>query len=309
MALKQKFALNLAKNVIHPVIWNAPLSAWTTFRIGGPADALVTVDSADELIAVIGLCCADKVAWKIIGKGSNIIAPDQGFRGVIIVLGTGFDECARSEERTDRTVVVSTGAATGFSRLAEWAASEGLCGLEFAAGIPGSIGGAVTMNAGAWGHQTADVIHRLFLVHEAKEIICERKDLHFSYRCWDDLYSDFKGAVITAVELLLTVGKTTDIKQTMRALRRKRQEKQPLGMPNAGSFFKNPKGESAGKLIESGGLKGLRVGDAEVSEKHANFFVNRGQATAADVLELMKRVSARVKETSGFDLEPEVHFL
>lgn len=299
----------LTEVVSSPVLWDAPLAAWTTFRIGGPSDALVTLLDVEELQKVLALCAGEGIVWKLLGRGSNILAPDDGFRGVVIVLGDGFKYIVRHGDTVDGKVVVRAGAAVGFSRLADWCAEQGLSGLEFAAGIPGSVGGAVVMNAGASGCEIGDLVYQLSLAGAEKVKDIPKEKLHFSYRCCDDLGRSESGSVVTAVELLLEQGQTQRIQETISKLRRQRWAKQPVGMPTAGSFFKNPAGTSAGQLIEASGLKGLRIGDAEVSEKHANFFVNRGRATAADVIALMHEVQDRVKETSGITLEPEVQFL
>ena len=309
MVFSPTFKTALNEVSTNPILWDAPLSGWTTFRIGGCADAVVSVESEDELAKILSLCREMDVDWMVLGRGSNILAADQGYRGVIITLGKGFDIIRRAAETEDGNVVIYAGAATGFSRLSDWAAAEGLAGLEFAAGIPGSIGGAVVMNAGAWGTEISELIHKLHLLHDGEYIQRTGTSLSFTYRNWVDLNGDLQGAIVTGIELLLKPDTTVRIKETMRTLRRKRMEKQPTGMPNAGSFFKNPEGISAGELIDKAGLKGLRVGDAEVSQKHANFIVNRGSASAADVRELMRLITDRVKETSGINLEPEVRFL
>jgi len=309
MVLSGPVTVALGKVVKSPVIYDAPLSAWTTFQIGGPADALVTVNETEELQAVLSLCNEKKINWKLLGKGSNVLVSDSGFTGIILVLGDGFKSVSRGKSLDSDSVVVTAGAAIGLSRLGDWAAEQGLSGLEFAAGIPGTLGGALAMNAGAWGREIGSLVYQVTLVGDNNIKIVSGKDLTFSYRCWHDINESLVDFVVTGISLRLVNDVTVTVQEKMREYRRQRWEQQPVGMPNAGSFFKNPGGRSAGQLIEASGLKGLRVGDAEVSEKHANFFVNRGNATADDMMELMRTVQKTVKQDSGIALEPEVHFL
>ncbi len=309
MGLSSLVKSSLGKVAKSPVLWNAPLSAWTTFRIGGPAEALVTVNETEELQSVLSLCSKENIAWKLLGRGSNVLISDEGFSGIVIILGDGFKFLRRSEKLADRTVVVKAGAAVGLSRLGDWAAGLGLSGLEFAAGIPGTVGGAVVMNAGAWGCEIGALVRQVTVVGDDDIKKVSGKDLTFNYRCWDDINKSLADHVVIEVDLQLALSKTIMVQGKMREFRRARWERQPVGMPNAGSFFRNPAGKSAGRLIEASSLKGVRVGDAEVSEKHANFFVNRGNATAAEMLALMRKVQRRVKRDSGIILEPEVHLL
>jgi len=309
MGLSDITKKSLQSTVNSPVLWDAPLSAWTTFRIGGPADALVNVNDTGELHAVIALCDKYSTRWKLLGRGSNILVSDRGFPGVIVVLGDGFKQIHRQTKDDSKTVLVRAGAAISVSRLGEWAAEQALSGLEFAAGIPGTLGGALAMNAGAWGHEIGSLVNRVELIGADGARSVSADDLSFSYRCWDDLNDSLTGFVVTTVTMMLLPADTIRVREKMKELRRQRLEQQPVGMPNAGSFFKNPAGRSAGQLIDASGLKGVRVGDAEISEKHANFFVNRGKATADEMIELMHLVQDRVKRDSDIVLEPEVHFL
>lgn len=309
MALSAAFKEALAATVDSPVLWDAPLQAWTTFRIGGPADALVTPETTEQLMGVLALCEQEQLDRAIIGRGSNILAADEGYRGVVLVLGEGFKVLSRLETAGNRSVRIRAGAAASLTRLTDWAVEQGASGLEFAAGIPGSVGGAVAMNAGAWGDDMSGVIDSIQLVNHERKVIVPGPEAVFSYRCFNDLSEKYRGFVITRVELVLKKGSPEEIRGKMREFRNLRAASQPAGMPTAGSFFRNPGQGSAGRLIDEAGLKGLRIGDAEVSKKHANFFVNRGSATAADVVALMREVQARVKQNSGIMLEPEVHFL
>jgi len=288
--------------------WDAPLSAWTTYRIGGPADALVTLLDVEDLQEVLKFCRLEQLRWKLLGRGSNILAADEGFGGIVIVLGEGFKYIGRDPERDQGSNWVKSGAGVGLARLSSWCADSGLSGFEFASGIPGTVGGGVVMNAGAWGRSMADVIRSIELVdHEKIEIISE-KHLNFSYRTCRAL-AGRKNAVVTGVTMSLKTAAPEQIKETIRTLKEKRKERQPYGQPNCGSVFRNPEEISAGKLIDEAGLKGRRIGDAAVSEKHANFIVNCGQASAHDVLALIDEIKERVMQTSGVELIPEVQFL
>ncbi len=288
--------------------WDAPLSEWTTYRIGGPADALVTLLDVEDLQGVLRLCRRQKLRWKLLGRGSNILAADEGFRGIIIVLGEGFKYIGRDHQQDDEEVLLNTGAGVSLARLSSWCAEHGLSGFEFAAGIPGSVGGAVVMNAGGWGRSMADVIRQIEMVdHEKIENISE-EHLGFSYRACRAL-AERKETVVTGAVMKFKAADPAQIRETIRTLRHKRQQRQPYGQPNCGSVFKNPEGTSAGRLIDEAGLKGRRIGDAEVSEKHANFIVNRGKATARDVVALMDEIKEKVLLTSGVELRPEVQFL
>lgn len=288
--------------------WDAPLSAWTTYRIGGPADALVTLLDVEDLQEVLKFCRLEELRWKLLGRGSNILAADEGFGGIVIVLGEGFKYIGRDPERDQGSNWVKSGAGVGLARLSSWCADSGLSGFEFASGIPGTVGGGVVMNAGAWGRSMADVIRSIELVdHDKIEIISE-KHLNFSYRTCRVL-AGRKNAVVTGVTMSFKTAAPEQIKETIRTLKEKRKERQPYGQPNCGSVFRNPEEISAGKLIDEAGLKGRRIGDAAVSEKHANFIVNCGQASAHDVLALIDEIKERVMQTSGVELIPEVQFL
>jgi len=288
--------------------WDAPLSAWTTYRIGGPADALVTLLDVEDLQEVLKFCRLEELRWKLLGRGSNILAADEGFGGIVIVLGEGFKYIGRDPERDQGSNWVKSGAGVGLARLSSWCADSGLSGFEFASGIPGTVGGGVVMNAGAWGRSMADVIRSIELVdHDKIEIISE-KHLNFSYRTCRVL-AGRKNAVVMGVTMSFKTAAPEQIKETIRTLKEKRKERQPYGQPNCGSVFRNPEEISAGQLIDEAGLKGRRIGDAAVSEKHANFIVNCGQASAHDVLALIDEIKERVMQTSGVELIPEVQFL
>ena len=288
--------------------WDAPLSALTTYRIGGPADALVTLLDVEDLQEVLKFCRLEELRWKLLGRGSNILAADEGFGGIVIVLGEGFKYIGRDPERDQGSNWVKSGAGVGLARLSSWCADSGLSGFEFASGIPGTVGGGVVMNAGAWGRSMADVIRSIELVDQEKIEIISEKHLNFSYRTCRVL-AGRKNAVVTGVTMSFKTAAPEQIKETIRTLKEKRKERQPYGQPNCGSVFRNPEEISAGQLIDEAGLKGRRIGDAAVSEKHANFIVNCGQASAHDVLALIDEIKERVMQTSGVELIPEVQFL
>lgn len=300
--------------VSSPVLWDCPLRNYTSFAIGGPAAALITVKDLAELQRLILFLEEQKVQWRIIGKGTNLLVSDAGFDGVILLLGKGFGTIVRGDAAKNGGVIVRAGASCSLARLGGWCVDQGLSGLEFAAGIPGTVGGAVIMNAGAWGGELADVLASVTFVTSSGQVCTlPRADLKFGYRIWHDYYHAKKQAgavwVVVGVELHCMAADQEQIRGLCQSYREKRQVKQPKGEPNAGSFFKNPEGDAAGRLIEASGLKGLRVGGAMVSPVHANFLVNCGGATAGDVLELMEKVRLKVQEDSGVVLVPEVHFI
>lgn len=277
------------------------LSRHTTFRVGGPAEYLITPQIA-QIPDVVALCRQHEIPLTVIGNGSNLLVSDNGLRGVVLELG----KTASGIRLLDgEDLVVQAG--TLLSETANYAAKNGLSGMEFAAGIPGSLGGAVVMNAGAYGGEMKDILSGVRVLTTAGEIRVRPADeLDLSYR--HSRMMD-EGEIVLEARLNLTQGSEIVIRANMDELRKKRIEKQPLEYPSAGSTFKRPQGYFAGKLIEDAGLRGFRIGDAQVSEKHCGFVINRGAATAAQILELMQRVQERVKEHSGVDLEPEVRLL
>jgi UDP-N-acetylmuramate dehydrogenase len=278
-----------------------PLSRHTSFRIGGPADAWVDVDTAEELAAVFALARAAGEPVFAIGTGTNVLVSDRGVRGIVVHLGRGF-------QFTDWRIsgdeaAVRAGAAVPFKKLVYDAVERGFEGLEFGEGIPGSLGGGLTMNAGAFGGEIGRVVERLEGVHaEGRAEELRRERLAFQYRRLDLP----AGWVITAVCLRLRRGDADAIGERVATARDKRKKNQPLGFPNAGSIFRNPPGGFAGRLLEEAGVKGLARGDAQVSDLHANFIVNRGGARASDVHALMDEMRRRVEARSGIRLEPEV---
>jgi UDP-N-acetylmuramate dehydrogenase len=283
------------------VRFGEPLSRHTSFRIGGPADVWVEVDTAEELAALFGLARAAGEPVLTLGSGTNVLVSDRGMRGIVVHLGRGFqftDWRVSGDEAT-----VRAGAAVPFKKLVYDAVERGFEGLEFGEGIPGSLGGGLTMNAGAFGGEIGRIVERLEGVHaEGRVEELGRERLTFQYRRLDLP----TGWVITAVCLRLRRGDSATIGERVLSARDKRKKNQPLGFPNAGSIFKNPPGAYAGRLLDEAGVKGLARGDAQVSELHANFIVNRGGAKAADVRALMEEMGRRVEARSGIRLEPEV---
>ncbi len=278
-----------------------PLANHTTFRIGGPADLFAEITKVDELATLIRLCKEENVPWFVIGRGSNLLVSDAGYRGLMLHLGTGF---AKAEIQDG---IVSADSGIMLSTLASQILKQSLAGFEFAAGIPGSLGGAVYMNAGAYGGEMKDILLDVTVLRPDGSIeVIGREDLGLGYRT-----SRFQTeeAVILRARMQLQPGDPKEIAAKMQNLMERRITKQPLEWPSAGSVFKRPEGHFAGGLIEQAGLKGCRIGGAEVSEKHAGFIINAGGATAADVTALIRHVQQVVLETSGVHLEPEMRIL
>lgn len=279
------------------VKWNEPLSKYTSFKIGGPADAVVWVDTREQLRAVAHVLRKYRVPLLTLGRGSNLLVSDEGFRGVALKLGTEFEQIHFEGER------VRAGAAVPMSVLAKECAKQGLSGVEFLFGIPGSLGGGVRMNAGAHGSCFADVVVEVEVLDwEGIYRRLDRSALRFSYR------DSVLGEYVAATEILFALRRDDPeaVEERTKALYNQRRETQPLSLPSAGCVFRNPDVGSAGRLIDELGLKGLTRGGARVSEKHANFIVSSEGATAADVLALIEEIRRRVKERTGTDLELEI---
>lgn len=301
----------LSQLVKQPVQWDCPLAPFTSFGIGGPADGLITVDSVTELAALVDFFAAHSLRYHFIGRGSNILVADTGCEGLVLLFGKPMAAVELLEETDKGRIKIRAGAGCSLAKLLSWCTEKGYAGLEFVSGIPGSLGGAVVMNAGAWGGEIADVLAavRVFSPSGGDEHM-ERTTLDFVYRKWNNQKNKVnENRLVLSADMVLQRGAKDQIAATCREYLRKRKGKQPKGFKNAGSFFKNPPGDSAGRLIEAAGLKGKRCGDAMVSPVHANFLVNMGGAKARDVVELMDIVVSRVKEESGIKLRPEVHFL
>ena len=277
-----------------------PMKKHTTFRVGGPADVLVQPDET-ALAAILALCRQYHVSYSFIGNGSNLLVGDKGIRGVVIEM---TDPMGNIE--VDGTKITAQAGAM-LSKIANTAASNGLGGMEFAAGIPGSVGGAVVMNAGAYGGEMKDIIEKVYVLDEngaQLELDRDALDLGYRHSCIPE-----KKYIVTKVVLELVPRNEAEIRSEMKELNEKRAEKQPLQYPSAGSTFKRPEGYFAGKLIMDAGLRGYQVGGAQVSEKHCGFVINKGDATAADICQLMRDVSDKVQAQFGVVLEPEVKMI
>jgi UDP-N-acetylmuramate dehydrogenase len=308
--MEQQLKDRLSSLTVNPIQWDCSLAPYTSFGIGGAASALITVESVAELEMLLKCFVENNLNWRLIGRGTNLLVADHGFAGVILILGRGFSRIVLQKQKKTGQVTVRVGAGCSLARLLAWCVEQGLSGLEFVSGIPGSLGGAVVMNAGAWGGEMADVIVALTVVRSSTgRKILEREELDFSYRSWQNQVNDGAAGMVVAVDLQLRQGIKEEIAGRCRGYLQQRMQKQPKGLKNAGSFFKNPPGDSAGRLIEASGLKGKSCGGAMISSVHANFLVNRGQATAKDVLLLMEVVRGKVAKESGVTLETEVHFL
>ncbi len=282
------------------IFMEEPMKKHTTFRVGGPADVLVQPDET-ALAAILALCRQYHVPYSFIGNGSNLLVGDKGIRGVVIEM----TEPMGNIEVQGTRITAQAGAM--LSKIANTAASNGLGGMEFAAGIPGSVGGAVVMNAGAYGGEMKDIIERVYVLDEngaQLELDRDALDLGYRHSCIPD-----KKYIVTKVVLELVPRDEAEIRSKMKELNEKRAEKQPLQYPSAGSTFKRPEGYFAGKLIMDAGLRGYQVGGAQVSEKHCGFVINKGDATAADICQLMRDVSDKVQAQFGVVLEPEVKMI
>lgn len=270
----------------------------TTFRIGGQADYFVMPRTKEALAESVALCKKEQIPWHIIGNGSNLLVSDKGVRGVVIQLFKNF-----SEIRVEGNVITAQAGAIN-SLVAKQALDAGLTGFEFAAGIPGTIGGAVVMNAGAYGGEMKDVLAEVtVLTNEGTFLTIPKEEMKLGYRT--SIVAE-KEYVVTEAKLVLQPGEKAAISARMEELKGQRVTKQPLEYPSAGSTFKRPEGYFAGKLIMDAGLRGFTVGGAQVSEKHCGFVINTGEATAEDVLSLMEQVSENVYDKFGVRLEPEV---
>lgn len=283
------------------VLEQEPMARHTTFRIGGPADYFVELGSIEQIRAAIQVCREENLPWFVLGRGSNLLVSDRGYRGVILSIYKDFQKT----EIQGETVTVQAGVL--LTTLSGKVLDASLTGLEFASGIPGTIGGAVVMNAGAYGGEMKDIVRKVTVLDqdgEVRTLTCG--EMQFGYRT---SLAKKKGYIVLGAELTLKQGEKEKIREEMQTLKAKRIEKQPLEFPSAGSTFKRPEGYFAGKLIMDAGLRGAAVGGAQVSEKHCGFVVNTGNATAADVRELMRQVQGKVQEQFGVHLEPEVRFL
>lgn len=301
--MNKELLSNLFKDVIKQgeVLIDEPMKKHTSFKLGGPVDILVIPQNLDEILDVIKICKSENIDYRIMGNGSNLLVKDKGIRGVIIKIANNFKDIDVKEDR----MIIQSGAL--LSTISKRALKNSLTGFEFAGGIPGTIGGAVTMNAGAYGGEMKHVVDRVKCINKDGEIInFSNSEMNFGYRQSE---VEKQNLIVLEVELKLEKANYDDIKSNMDELNMKRTSKQPLSLPSGGSTFKRPEGYYAAKLIEEAGLKGRRQGGAQVSDKHAGFIVNIDNATCKDVLDLIDIVKQTVLEKSEIILETEVKII
>lgn len=280
---------------------NEPMSKHTTFRVGGEADCYITIENEEQLSHIIKYISEVGFPYVIVGNGSNLLVGDKGYHGIVLHLAGSFNDiCVEGN-------TITAGAGALLSQTAKAAMEHALSGMEFAAGIPGTIGGALVMNAGAYGGEMKQLVRSVKVMDMTGEILeFDNETMEFGYRT-----SVMKGRPYIALQtvLELTEGDSSVIQAKMEELAAERRQKQPLEFPSAGSTFKRPEGRFAGKLIMDAGMRGYRIGGAQVAEKHCGFIVNRGNATAADIAELIEEVQERVKDRFDVMLEPEIVML
>ncbi|WP_025028064.1 UDP-N-acetylmuramate dehydrogenase [Caldalkalibacillus mannanilyticus] len=281
-------------------VWkDEPLAKHTTWKIGGPADILIQPSDREGLITTMREIAAHQLPYRVIGRGSNLLVRDGGIRGVVIKLGEGLDHL----KIDDSQVVV--GAGYSFIKLATIVAQQGLTGLEFAGGIPGTVGGAVYMNAGAHGSDVSRVLHSAEILFEDGSLaVLSNEELKYSYR--HSILQDERKGICLEAKFQLAHGERKDIVDALATHKDYRRKTQPLQYPCCGSVFRNPTPHSAGRLIEEAGLKGYQVGDAQISLLHANFIVNLGNASARDVLTLIEHIKSTIQQKFGVEMHPEV---
>ena len=305
--MKEKDRNRMEKKIYHKLVQivgeervrtDEPMKNHTTFRVGGPADFFVTPETSEEVRAVIDMCRSEEIDCHIIGNGSNLLVSDRGVRGVVVQIAKAMNKIESNGEQ------IRAQAGALLSEVAAHALKDGLAGFEFAAGIPGTLGGACVMNAGAYGGEMKDVLYEVtVLTPQGEFLVLKEDELELGYRT---SVIARKGYIVLEAVIRLKKGDEEEIRRQMEDLRDRRISKQPLEYPSAGSTFKRPEGYFAGKLIQDAGLRGYTFGGAQVSEKHCGFVINRGDATAAEVAELMRRVAGKVEEQFKVRLEPEV---
>ena len=300
--MNQKIADELSRIAgAENITTDEPMDRHTSFKIGGPADYFAAPRTQEQITGLLSFCEREGLPYFLMGNGSNLLVGDEGFRGLIIQLWRNFSQITMNGN------VITAQAGAMLSAVAKRAALEGLTGMEFASGIPGTIGGAAVMNAGAYGGEMRQIVRSVTMI-TADHSLTEKnnEEMEFGYRT---SYAQKNNCIILGARIELESGEMDQIMEKIEDLRMQRVLKQPLDLPSAGSTFKRPAGYFAGKLIMDAGLRGFTVGGAQVSEKHCGFVVNRGGATAADVCALMREVRRRVKEMSGVELEPEVRMI
>lgn len=297
--LTQKFKENLLKIENISVKFSEPMKNHTSFKIGGEAEIFICADTVNAFVSVVKLSKEENIPFFILGAGSNILVSDSGIKGAVIKL------CAQESAVIGNEITAEAG--ISLASLSKFAQAHLLGGLEFASGIPGTLGGAIFMNAGAYGGELKDVIKEVtYADYNGNIYTIASEDCDFGYR---KSIFESGGKIILSCRLELCPADSTEISAKMNDFNSRRREKQPLNYPSAGSTFKRPDGYFAAKLIEDAGLKGASCGDAEVSQKHAGFVINKGNATAKDVLMLISHIQKTVKDKFGVDLEPEVRII
>lgn len=297
----EKAVRELEKRIQGKVLHRVLMKRYTSFRIGGLAEIMVLPETTEGIISTVDFCVSKGLPWRVIGKGTNLLVRDGGLEEVVINMSNSLEHVEVVDDST-----VKAGAGLRLARLVKYCQVAGLEGMEWAAGIPGTIGGAVVMNAGAEGSDISKVLSSALMFRPGEgQSRLERKTMDFSYRHLERPDS----TIFLEAEFSLKPGAAEEIRETIVESLKRRRLKQPLSMPSAGSIFKNPPGDFAGRLIEEAGLKAARVGDAQVSEIHANFIVNRGRARARDAIELIDLVRNEVKKRTGIELELEVEVI
>ncbi len=301
--MKKELYLDLFKDIVGEKNCHIdePMNRHTSFKVGGPADIMILPRSAEDLVAVVKVCKEREIPLFIMGNGTNLVVRDKGIRGAVVKLCGSFENYKVEDE------FIEAEAGVLLSRLSRTALEHGLSGLEFAEGIPGTLGGAVAMNAGAYGSEMKDVVVETRCLDSNGNIEVIRGDGHrFSYR---SSVIQKEGKIVIASKIKLNRGRHGEIKALMEEFRRRRRERQPLDLPSAGSVFKRPQGFYTGKLIEECGLKGYSIGGAQVSAKHCGFIVNTGGATSEDIIKLIRCIQDKVRERFGVNLETEVRIV
>ena len=295
--IQEKFDKNLFKNIL----LDEPMRNHTTFKIGGPVDVMIIVEDENELIDAVKICRDNNIEFLIMGNGSNLLIKDGGIRGLVLKVNEGFNQV-----QVDGNKIYCQAGAL-LSTVSKTALKHSLKGSEFTSGIPGTIGGAITMNAGAYGGEMKDIISKVRVINSNNEIIeYTNEEMNFRYR--NSRVAD-DNLIVLGVEISLEQGKYDEINEVMKDLTYKRTSKQPLEFPSGGSTFKRPEGYFAGKLIQDAGLKGLRRGGAQVSEKHSGFVINVDGADCKDVLELISVIQKVVRDKFDVELEREIKLL
>lgn len=283
------------------MLFDEAMKNHTSFKIGGPADLMIIPNTEKDIVESVKLCRDNNIKYFIMGNGTNLLVTDSGIRGVVIKIGNGFDKIDIHDDK----IICQSGAL--LSVVGKRALKECLKGFEFASGIPGTIGGAITMNAGAYGGEMKDIVIKVRILDKNNNVVeFNNEDMDFRYR-GSKVIDD--GLIILAVKFQLEKGEYFAIEEKMKDLTHRRISKQPLELPSGGSTFKRPTGYFAGKLIDEAGLRGLRYGDAQVSEKHCGFIVNKGEATFEDVFTLIKTVQKIVNDKFNIMLEPEIKII